>query len=103
MYVIIWGYQVNADRVSEFERIYASKGAWAQLFKNDAGYLGTELLRDSKHPQRYITIDRWVSSEAYDSFLAKWKVDYDALDARCKNLTDHESFLGTLSPVQPGG
>lgn len=103
MYVIIWEYQVKPERVADFESIYAPEGTWAQLFKKRAGYLGTELLRDSNHPQRYITIDRWVSSEAYNSFQAKWQDEYKALDEHCKDLTDCESFLGTFSPAHPGG
>ncbi len=96
MYVIIWEYQVKAERVTEFETIYDSKGTWAQLFRKHPGYLGTDLLRDSNDPQRYITIDRWVSSEAYNSFQAKWQDEYKKLDARCENLTDSESFLGAF-------
>ena len=73
MYVIIWEYQVKADSVVEFERIYASNGVWAELFRKEDGYLGTELLRDSTHPRRYITIDRWTSSGDYESFRSvRW-------------------------------
>src|SRR3990172_7069506 len=97
MHVVIWEYAVKADRVAEFEGIYATQGAWAQLFKKHPGYLGTELLRDVNHPQRYVTIDRWASSEAYNSFQVKWQDEYKELDARCENLTDRESLLGTLS------
>jgi heme-degrading monooxygenase HmoA len=103
MYVIIWEYQVKAERVTEFEGIYAAEGAWAQLFQRHLGYLGTELLRDSDQPRRYITIDRWVSAEAYNSFQLKWQEEYKELDARCENLTERELFLGTFSLAQPGG
>ncbi len=103
MCVIIWEYQVKAERVIEFERIYASNGVWVELFRKEEGYLGTQLLRDSNHSQRYITMDRWVSSQAYNSFQAKWQDEYKALDERCKDLTDSESFLGTFSSAHPGG
>ncbi|MGB8984580.1 MAG: antibiotic biosynthesis monooxygenase family protein [Anaerolineales bacterium] len=94
MYIVIWEYQVKADRVAEFEEIYGAEGVWVQLFQKGTGYLGTELLRDSKQPRRYITIDRWVSAEAYNSFQAEWQAEYKELDAHCGNLTEHESFLG---------
>ncbi len=103
MYVIIWEYEVKADHVTEFEGIYGPEGAWAQLFKKHPGYLGSELLRDSDQSQRYITIDRWTSSEAYNSFQAKWQDEYNELDTRCESFMDSESFLGTLSLVGPGG
>jgi len=71
MYVIIWEYQVKEDCVAEFEKIYGEKGAWAELFKMDSGYLGTELLRGSSH--HYLTIDKWNSKKDYESFLSNWK------------------------------
>ena len=99
MYIVIWEYQVKADRVAEFEEIYGAEGVWVQLFQKGTGYLGTQLLRDSKHPRRYITLDRWVSSEAYNSFKANRQTEYKELDARCEHLTDRESFLGIFLPV----
>jgi heme-degrading monooxygenase HmoA len=99
MYIVIWEYQVKADRVAEFEEIYSAEGAWVQLFQKGTGYLGTQLLRDSQQPGRYITIDRWVSSEAYNSFKANLQTEYKELDARCGNLTERESFLGTFLHV----
>ena len=103
MYLILWEYQVKADQITEFEKTYGPEGAWSELFQKHPGYLGSELLRDVSQPQRYITIDRWASSEAYNSFQAKWQDEYKELDARCESFMDSESFLGTLSPVGPGG
>ena len=94
MYVIIWKYRVKADHVTEFEEIYSATGAWARLFQKSKGYLGTELLSDEGHPRRYITIDRWTSSQEYASFLSDWKSEYERLDAQCNGLTEHESLLG---------
>src|SRR5215208_7498983 len=102
MYIMVWEYQVKPGRVADFEEIYASDGLWTQLFKKQADFLSTELLQDSDHPQRYITIDRWASSEAYNSFHTKWQDEYKALDEHCKDFTDRESFLGTLLPLQSG-
>jgi len=49
--------------------------------------------------QRYVTIDRWISSEAYDAFVKTWKEDYEALDAYCRNLTERESLLGAFTQI----
>jgi len=99
MYVIIWEYQVKADRVAEFERIYSTSGAWAELFKKGEGFLDTQLLRDEKVPHQYITIDRWTSSEGYKSFRTHWENEYARLDAQCEGLTERESLLGTFTPA----
>ena len=99
MYVIIWEYQVKSERIAEFEQIYGPGGRWADLFKNGHGYLGTELLRDPEDIHRYLTIDRWVSSEDYELFLSQWKKEYEALDLQCEDLTEQETRSGKWKAV----
>ena len=94
MYVIIWEYQVKADRLAEFESIYAANGAWAELFGKNAGYLGTELLRNKENPATYLTIDRWTSEEAFEHFKRDWGTEYQTLDAEYNGLTMNETLLG---------
>jgi len=99
MYIIIWEYEVKPASLAEFENIYAPDGAWAKLFKKQAGYIGTELLRDENQPQRYLTIDQWATQEDYEAFRTKWKKEYEALDAQCEGLTERESLLGNWETV----
>jgi heme-degrading monooxygenase HmoA len=99
MYVIIWEYQVKAEHSVEFEKIYGVTGAWVDLFHKQKGYLGTELLRDPQDRKRYITIDRWDSRRAYESFLSQWKKEYDVLDKRCEEVTMQESMLGKWETI----
>ena len=94
MFIIVWGYQVGAEKRAAFEEIYSPDGAWGQLFKKGAGYLGTELLHSTEYPGRYLTIDRWNSKEDYESFLSQWKDEYENLDRECEGLTEDESCLG---------
>ena len=99
MYVIIWEYRVKRGKRAEFEATYAPNGAWAKLFKKDMGYLGTTFIRDTKDPQHYLTIDRWISKEAYENFLSQRENEYKALDANCEDLMDQESPLGKWDSV----
>jgi heme-degrading monooxygenase HmoA len=101
MYVIIWEYQVKAEQLVAFEEIYASNGAWAELFKKEDGYISTELLHDSNKPQRYITIDRWTSLGDYESFRSQWKSEYARVDAQCEGLTEQETLLGRWESILP--
>ena len=94
MFIIIWEYIVPESHKSEFERFYGPEGDWAQLFKLGNGYLGTDLLRDLEDSNHYITIDRWISSSAFDSFHEQFRLDYEAIDAGCEHLTEHETQLG---------
>ena len=95
MYLIIWEYHVKADGIKEFERIYKPDGTWAELFRKGVGFLSTELLRDEKDPQHYLTIDRWASSEDYETFRSRWKEQYHLLDAQCTDLCERESYSGS--------
>ena len=100
--MILWEYQVKPERLAEFESIYAANGAWAELFQKGEGYLGAELYRDPIQPGRFVTIDRWRSAEAYADFKTKWKTEYQTLDARCNDLTEHETLIGTFLLVPSG-
>jgi heme-degrading monooxygenase HmoA len=94
VFIIIWEYIVAEGQQAEFERVYGPEGEWAQLFKKAKGYIGTELLRDSDRPRHYITIDRWDSSSAFDSFQENYHGEYEAIDARSENLTERETRIG---------
>jgi heme-degrading monooxygenase HmoA len=74
--VIALVFRYDARDSEDFERAYGSDGEWAQFFRQGVGYVGTELLRDIEEPDRYIVIDRWESSEAYNAFLAEHSGEY---------------------------
>jgi hypothetical protein len=99
LHIIIWEYRVIPERKTEFENIYSPDGAWAELFRKGTGFLGSDFLHDPANPQRYLTIDRWMSKIEYESFLARWKTEYEALDARCEGLTESEFLLGKWDSI----
>ena len=91
---ILWEYHVKEERLKDFERIYGEHGAWTDLFQRGIGYLGTELLVDPQNHQRYMTIDRWVSAQAYNNFLIRCHGEYETLDAECNELFESETLIG---------
>lgn len=100
MYVIVWEYAVKAGREIEFERIYGPDGAWAALFKQAGGYLGTDLLRATGDRRVYRTVDRWASDAAYDDFMKKRPAEYAALDRVCEGLMDWENRVGAFTCIK---
>ena len=96
MYTYIWEYYVRDGFVSEFEKIYGPDGAWAQLFRDDKGYLRTELHQDIDNENRYLTVDYWVSKSACDEFQKKFATEYEALDKIGTSLTEKENSLGSF-------
>jgi len=93
-YVTIWEFRVRGDRREEFERHYGPQGSWVALFRQAAGYVGTELLHDRSDPLRYLTIDRWTDADAYRAFRAGFAGPYAVLDQACEGLTTHEAAIG---------
>ncbi|WP_158549244.1 antibiotic biosynthesis monooxygenase family protein [Lysobacter silvisoli] len=94
----IWQYEVRAGAEAEFETLYGADGAWVTLFREHAGYLGTDLLRDADSG-RYLSIDRWRSEADYRSFLAADPTRYANLDAQGDALTLSERRIGHYSPT----
>jgi len=69
------------------------------LFAKGEGFVRTELNRDLKDPQRYLTLDYWTTKEAYKAFRAKHAAEYAAIDSECEALTLEETSLGEFSRV----
>lgn len=94
MFVVLWMFEAKAGAEQDFVRAYGPDGEWAQLFRRSTGYLETWLVRDVEVARRFVTIDRWASRQAFEDFKASAKTEYDALDARCQQLTRSERLLG---------
>ncbi len=101
MYVVIWEFRVRENSRAEFEKDYGPQGVWAQFFRRGAGYQGTDLLRDAEEAGRYLTIDRWTSLLAYQTFQTQQHAEYEAIDRRCERLTERESRIGAFELLNP--
>ena len=67
---------------------------WVRLFRTAKGFLGSELMRGTDGV--YLTIDRWVSEDAYREFRDAQAEAYAATDARCEALTIEETLIGAV-------
>jgi heme-degrading monooxygenase HmoA len=82
-----------------FQEVYGPNGDWAKFFRQGAGYIGTELLRDIEEPDRFIVIDRWEAADAYNAFLTEHQDEYlrRSDDSRLYYL--QELRLGTFENI----
>ncbi len=103
MYVIVWEFVVRPEKVDAFVSAYKFDGAWARLFAQTDGYIGTELLRATERDAterdqgtRYVTIDRWQHAEDFTRFQEQFGDEYKALDTELEGLTVSERKLGTF-------
>ena len=85
-FTTLWEFAVLPARQAEFESHYGPEGDWVRLFRRGTGYLGSELLQDRANPQRYLTIDRWESLEAWRAFRRHFAEEYERLDREFEGL-----------------
>lgn len=89
MFVIVWKFMTRD--AGAFEQHYGPDGTWAQLFRRDANYLRTDLLKGGDH---YLTLDWWASLEAYEAFRNANADRYAEIDRICEAVTTHEEKIG---------
>lgn len=94
VYVYIWEYVVSPGRVEEFIEMYGPGGPWVRLFDGAPGYLGTDLLRDRVNCNRFLTVDRWESVEAFAGSRARSEYQFAHLDRLGEELTLEETQIG---------
>jgi heme-degrading monooxygenase HmoA len=99
MVKIVWEFQVRSGREEEFELFYNGEGLWAMLFRRSPDYFGTKLMRDLNTPGRYVTVDKWDSSQAFPEFKKSVEFEYDAIDRKCEELTENERLVGIFEEI----
>jgi heme-degrading monooxygenase HmoA len=93
MYVIVWEFLVGEGQAGHFEEANRAGGVWPRFFSQHAGYLGSEVLRDGR---RYLTLDRWISRDAYEQFRDAQRAEYDRIDRRLAGISESERHLGSF-------
>ena len=101
MFVTLWEYEVKSGCEELFEQTYGPEGQWVQLFRRDARYRGTRLLREVGRERVYVTIDEWESLEAYEEFRARWAQEYAEIDRKCGGMTKREANIGEFLSSAP--
>jgi heme-degrading monooxygenase HmoA len=97
--VIALVFRYDARDPEDFESAYGPNGEWAQFFRQGAGYIGTELLRDLEEPDRYLVIDRWESIDAYNAFIAEHQAEYLQRSDESRLYSIAELRFGTFENV----
>jgi len=97
LFVILWEFLPAPGRETEFERAYGHDGDWARFFQQDANYLGTDLLRDTRDPRRFITVDRWKDQASFDAFAERHAKAYRELVERLAPLCATETRIASFT------
>jgi heme-degrading monooxygenase HmoA len=97
MVEIVWEFVVKEEARGQFELAYGPGGAWSKLFARCPGFRGTTVLRDTKNPRRYLTIDLWETAAQREQALAEHKADYADLEAAFGEWTESRTEVGIFS------
>ena len=92
VYLAVWSDRVATDHREQFEHAYGPAGAWSRLFAPQPGYHGSTL-DPARRPGEYLTIDQWASKEAFETFIAHHRNEYDALDVELHAVTTSETLV----------
>ena len=108
MIEIVWEFVVKEEACGQFELAYGPGGAWSKLFARSPGFRGTTLLRDTKNPRRYLTIDVWDTLDQREQALVDCGAEYSELDAAFADWTKSETEVGIFrvqaeATVRPRG
>ena len=97
-YVRVWRFRPRRNAEAAFESAYGPEGDWARLFRTAPGFLGTTLLKGDGTAE-YLTLDRWVSRDAYEAFRRESAARFIALDRDCESLTSLEAEIGSYDEL----
>ena len=94
MIEIVCEFVVKEEARGQFELAYGPGGAWSTLFARCPGFRGTTMLRDTKNPRRYLTIDLWDTHAQREQVLAERMAEYSSLDATFAGWTESKTEVG---------
>lgn len=108
MVEIVWEFVIKEDARGQFELAYGPGGTWSKLFARCPGFRGTTVLRDTKHPRRYLIIDLWETAAQREQALAEREAEYSDLEAAFGEWAESRTEVGTFSvlaeaTVRPSG
>jgi heme-degrading monooxygenase HmoA len=108
MIEIVCEYVVKEEARGQFELAFGPGGAWSKLCAGSPGFRGTTVLRNTKNPRQYLTIDLWDTEAQREQMLAERKAEYADLDAAFGDWTESRTEVGVFrvlaeATVRPRG
>jgi quinol monooxygenase YgiN len=91
---VLWEYIVRDEYLDQFIEMYSPNGSWSKLFSKHPGFIRTELIQDSSNPNRFVTIDHWVSLSTYANMKHRSRNEYKSIDEHCEVFTVDETYIG---------
>jgi heme-degrading monooxygenase HmoA len=97
MIEIVSEFVVKDKARGQFELAFGPGGAWSNLFAKSPGFRGTTLLRDTKDPRRYLTIELWNSETERDQSMKEQQAEFSELENDFEEWTESKTEMGSFS------
>jgi len=97
MIEIVREYVVKDKVRGQFELAFGPGGAWSKLFAKSSGFRGTTLMRDTKDPRRYLTIELWNSEAEREQSMKEQNIEVSELENVFEEWTESKMEMGSFS------
>jgi hypothetical protein len=91
-------------REGDVRRIFGPTGIWSELLGRAAGYLGSELICQSRRDRRYRARDFWTSHWEFEWFRERHQRECERFAEliASERILEREIFLGAYYEDEPG-
>jgi heme-degrading monooxygenase HmoA len=97
-YNVLTEYTVEQEKLPDFLAAYHPTGSWPLFLKQADGYLQSRLLADDEHENVYVSIDRWATKDAYNTFTSADA--YRELDLQLQSVAGVKRRIGGYAAIE---
>jgi len=99
MIAIMWQFDVNNGRETEFEQLYGADGEWTAMNRQSRSYLGSSFLRDQNRSSRYIIVEYWSEMIVYEQHRTYRSAAIASFEARRTVVVESIEPLGIFTAL----
>ncbi|TFG71121.1 MAG: hypothetical protein E4H27_05270 [Anaerolineales bacterium] len=97
MIEIVWQFVIKEGARGQFELAYGPGGVYSRLFERCPGFRGTTVLRGTKNPQDYLTVDMWDTQAEWEQARVEHETEYADLETTLAAWIASRAELGSFT------
>ena len=99
MIAIVWQFDVQPGKETEFEQFYGADGEWTAGSRHSRSYLGSSFLRDQNRVLRYLVIEYWSEMLVYEHHKQYQSGEIASLEGRRNELVASAEAVGVFTAL----
>lgn len=96
MFIVLNEFHVKEEHIPAFETEFGSAGTRSETLQKGEGFMSTELMKDGANKRRFITIDRWISKDAYEDFQIEFENESAEVAKLGENMLEKQQLIGAF-------